>query len=324
MSAFDDDMDHQDLIQGLIWDDEDDSLEAQIEAATKAKSVRAPALATTTDDALGEDFWDNPTFTPDGTPQAQQDIAELVPYSDALFAMFPQGNLFVGLAKGTKPLACTVLGSSVVSFRVGEGRWIRTIGTRPLPNINWREPHNGPRPPPTALMAARNCKSPQEFRMWLNWVATKIMEGGSKYLKDAVHQDNFVPDLRFALQAAFDLMAIGATAEMVYAEAPPLHWTPDTVPHSYSARILRGGKAIGSVKLRYQEGHWRYGALIDLRTLSSSFDGCLTFKHQAPAHVGIDPHGVEVACGLAAKLLGTKTLEWLTTTACNHPELRGS
>ncbi len=321
MSAFDDEQDALDTMPDIIWDPED--LAIIHAAAAKLQQVKPLALAPVTDDALGDDFWDNPTFLPG---ENQPDLMDLVPYADALFAMFPQGLLFTGLAKNKTPLACTIIGSSVVSFRGGEGRWIRSIGTVPIPDIDWREPHRGRKLPATAVMAARKCKTPQEFRMWLNWVASKIMEGGGKYLTGAVHQDNFVPDLRFALQVAYDLQMIGASFEMVYSEVPTLHWTThDIKPWTYNATILRGGKPIGSIKLRHANGAWRYGAMINQRVMAGEFKGTepMQYKHQAPGHVGIDPQGVEVAKGLAAKLFASKTFEWLATTAGNSPVLRG-
>lgn len=319
MSAFDDEQ-GEDMVD-IHWDPED--LAYLHAAAAKIQQVKPLALAPVTDDALGDDFWDNPTFLPG---EDQPDTLALVPYADSLFAMFPQGLLFVGLAKNKTPLASTIMGSSVVSFRGGEGKWIRSIGTVPIPDINWREPHKGRKLPATAVMAARKCKSPQEFRMWLNWVASKIMEGGGKYLTEAVHQDNFVPDLRFALQVAYDLRVIGATFEMVYPEVPKLHWTADNSrPLTFNATILRGGKPIGSIKLRHTNGSWRYGAMIDQRIMAVQFKGTepMQYKDQAPGHGYIDPQGVEVAKGLAAKLFASKTFEWLTTTACNSPVLRG-
>lgn len=284
------------------------------------------------DDYVGLDFrnWEAFAFGGD-ILDAQIDAATarpptLAPYSEALAAIFPQGQSFCGLAKGKVPLACTVLGSNVVSFQAGEGRWSRAIGIVPIPDINWAKPHLGPRLPPTALLAARKCKTPQEFRMWLNWVATKIMEACGRVLKDALHQDHFLPDLRFALQVAYDLHAMDTTFEMVFPEMPALHWRRDIKPLTHRTLVLQGGKSVGALLLQHQGGCWRYGFSLNQQDLVPQFQGLdpIRFKHQATEYLGLDPQGVEVAKGLAAKLFLSKTFEWLTATACKHPELRGT
>jgi hypothetical protein len=292
MSGFDDDQDHQDL--------------SYVPGA----------------DALGDDFWDDiPVVGP--ATQAGLNLAGLLPYTDALREMFPQAVPFVGMVRGTveTPLTCTTLGSSVVSFKNGIGKWTRSLTTHPIPPINWARPHGGARLPPTAEMASRPCKSPQEFRQWLNWVASKILQGGCQALADGLHQDNYIPDLRFILQVAHDLHMIGATFDLVSPNLHTLQWTPDPQsPLTHTVPFLAKGHQSGLLKLTYREGHWKYGAVLkDIWPGSPD----MKFKHQAPAHVMSGPDGTAAAKLRAESLFYTKVFEWLVSTALTNPVLRG-
>jgi hypothetical protein len=258
------------------------------------------------------DFWgviDGPEDPdPSITPHHNQHSA-LAEYGKALQEFFPQGSPFVGMVQGSSiPLACTILGSHVISISqhhsgAWNATWQQVVGTHPVPAINWAQPHQGPKSPPMATMARRPFKSPTEFRMWLNYVASKALQTAKKQLLDAMHTDNWMLDQRLATQACIDIHLLGATEDMICDDAPPLPWKPTAKPNTYGVSVLAKGTPAGSLGLGFRQGCWVYGAAI----------GDLTYKLKTPVTLGLAD--LAQAKKRAERLHVLKTYEWLLTHA---------
>lgn len=275
-----------------------------------------------------DDFWDDPPIkSTDGTEILPGDTLD---YGDVLREFFPRGDTFSGWARrpvasgGDMPLACTILGSHLVGVGSKDGGaswsalWQQTIGTFPIPRIDWTRLR--PAIPSTATMATKKCRDPKDFRLWLNFVASKILQTAIKQIIEGVHPDNWLPTPqypRLALQAANDIHQIGADDDLVYQASPALPWT--SVGNGFKCHVLRKGEPRGFIALGIKNGRWRYGAEIQTDVIRPN-NPPLTFKHEAPASLRLDQ--VDEAKRAAERLYFIKTYHWLVQLGLNRPELR--
>lgn len=322
-------------------------------------------------DFLDDDFWDlHEVVNPD--PEDETDlfrlesltvgVSQTIPpllaeYGQVLEQRFTTSKLMFVLADKNPVLAkpvmskvCTVLGS--ISIEVGEdgkASWWHAIGSRPLPLDL-----NKTRRVPTACLMSRDCKSPQDFRNWLQLVSSKITATQGKLLADAVHPDNFIPDFRLALQLAHDLHMIGASSDLIFqprefaAPPPPPgyvavgpwpktimsnfygaqlpDWKETTRLNSHVVKLFLKGQNIGTIFLVWHEGKWQYGGEINtipyLGQQGTPGNNRLKFKHAASTTLTHDM--VAEAKQAAWNLYFTKVFEWLLGVATTRPHLRGA
>lgn len=274
-------------------------------------------------DLLGDDFWDDIlTENPNQSPVRAVDLNG---FGQAMRTYFPQGRVFVGLAKGKTPLAVAIFGAHVVYYKPGKAEWYTTVGTVPMPYIDWALPRNGPPMPALTPMGHKVCPSVTQFEMWLNLVSSTIMQKGQKYLTDALSPNNVLQNYRFALQVAYDLHMIRATPEMVFPRTtdPVLPWKATATPMTYEVTLLRAGALCGKLRLRRQGDSWTYGVHFEPNGLAPRYiqDQPVQYKHRAATPREFSTLAMQAA---AEHLYFTKLLEWLTTEAISHPELRGA
>lgn len=240
-------------------------------------------------------------------------------YGDVLTVFFPRAKPFVGRARGTSPLACAILGSNLIGINeAGRATWQQAIGTLPIPPLNFVQPNHGPKHPPMGVQGIKDkCSTPQVFRTWLNWAASKILQLTSKGLLNALNTDNWMPHIPFTLQQVHDLYMIGATPEMIFPDPLPiLPWRVRGFepPNSYAVTVFSNREMIGSVGLAWKNGRWVYGGQLN---------NGLKFKHShPPSHV--DLRDVRSVMRAATRLYLVKSYEWLLDEALNYPEKRGA
>lgn len=263
-------------------------------------------------------FWETAT-TDTGVTLA--DVPDtLVEYGQVLRTCFPAVTPFVGLALGSKPRACTILGSHLIEVTdTGDAKWWQTVGSRPIPpNYNFASPPLGQKIPASTCFMHRQCKSPKDFRLWLQAVVADIRKTALDMVLEALCTDNFMAQPAITLQQAHNLHLTGVT-EITQAPATLNAWVEARDrSNTYSIPLLRKGQVMGQIVLGWKDDAWRYGVVVG----TTLFGGELKIKHQAPATVQL--RHLDVAKAAAVKLYHKSMFDFLVQMALNNPTLRGA
>lgn len=267
-------------------------------------------------------FWDSQVIDTGTTLGLVPD--SLGQYGRVLEECFPFVRPFEGLALGKQPRACSILGSHLIEVNdVGEAKWWQTIGSRPIPpDFNFGSPRLGQKIPPATCFRQRKCKSPKDFRLWLQIVVADIRKTAYDMILDALSPDNLVSQPAVTLQQAHNLAQIGVRQWLFgQAEQPlPVHtWfaTKDR-NNTFYIPLLRKGQMQGQIILGWRDDAWRYGVVVN----ATLFGTELKVKHQAASTVQLRHR--DVAEAAAVRLYYQKMFDFLVDTALNNPTLRGA
>ena len=298
-------------------------------------------------DFLDDSFWDSgPSLAyaiPAKAKQAKPLISKafrpdsaIAEYHKALVAFFP--NTTVNVLPHPTPMSeresvsTAILGSNIIQVDdKGSAQWYQTLESKPINLLEWLEARQTPPHMPAThayhKLEDRDCKSPADFRVWLNKVAYHIMQTQSALLRSALHQDNFIKDTRLTLQCAYDLHMVRANPTHVVGATPPPTWATSPRTKSFAVKLFRTPSAngttitVGTVFLVWDQGKWVHGIDFNPEALWPNTPAKREkFKGSSP----FTETDVALAQEAAWHFVCAEVYNWLARTAVAYPKHRGA